>query len=259
MNARSDIAQHAANLVRAHGFIDCRTFGPRHIHARFQQMVANERDQNMPAFHFMTPLIGAAALALLAGCGEAPQSAQTPEAETAVPAEPAPPSPEAAAAMASVEGWDGSGTAKLGKPLPQFELDKLSGGKVSAESLRGKWTVLALWSASDAASLADEVYIRSVISAADQDPDLDFLSVHVKTDANADPAKAFKGNPWPTLLADEKALQSFGVSALPVYLLVGPDLVIEASRGALAKTPDDGIKPMFRGIAEVKKQVSSPE
>lgn len=207
----------------------------------------------------MHPAIGAAALVALGGCEKAPQTAQAPAAETAAPVEPATPSQaEAAVSTASVEGWDGSGTIRLGKPLPEFEFEKIGGGKIEASSLRGRWTVLALWSASDAASLADEDYIRAVVSAADADPDLDFLSVHFKTDTAADPAKAFKGKPWPTLLADEKALQSFGVSTLPVYLLVGPDLVVEASRGALAKTPD-GIKPMFRGIAEVRKQVSSPE
>jgi hypothetical protein len=214
----------------------------------------------MPAFPNLAHIAAAAALIALCGCGESTQSAQAPPTpEAASPAEtPAPPQPDAGASTANVEGWDGSGAAKLGKPLPEFEFEKIGGGKIEASSLRGRWTVLALWSASDAASLADEPYIRAVISAADQDPDLDFLSVHIKTDAAADPAKAFKGKPWPTLLADDKALQSFGVSTLPVYLLVGPDLVIEASRGALAKTPD-GIKPMFRGIAEVRKQVSSPE
>jgi hypothetical protein len=215
----------------------------------------------MPALQnfILPPFIGAAALIALGGCEKAPRTAQPPAAETYTPVEPAAPSQaEAAASTASVEGWDGSGTTKLGKPLAEFEFEKIGGGKVEASSLRGRWTVLALWSASDAASLADEDYIRAVVSAADADPDLDFLSVHIRTDAAADPAKVFKGKPWPTLQADEKALQSFGVSTLPVYLLIGPDLVVEASRGALAKTPD-GIKPMFRGIAEVRKQVAAPE
>jgi hypothetical protein len=192
----------------------------------------------------------------MAGC-EA-KTAEAPPAPAAQAA--APPAAETeTAANASVEGWDGSGTSKMGKELPEFELDKIGGGKVEAQELRGHWTVLALWSASDAASLADVPYIRSIVSAAEQDPDLDFLSIHIKTDALADPVRAFDGNRWPTLMADDKAMQSFGVSTLPVYLLVGPDLVIEASRGALAKTPENGIKGMFRGIAEVKKQVSSPE
>jgi len=212
----------------------------------------------MPAFQSFTPLVAAVALITLGGCEKAQQTAQAPSTEMAAPAEAVAPPPADASASASVEGWDGTGTTKLGKPLPEFEFDKIGGGKADASSLRGRWTVLALWSASDAASLADEDYIRAIVSAADQDPDLDFLSVHIETDAARDPAKAFKGRPWPTLLADEKAQQSFGASALPVYLLIGPDLVVEASRGALAKTPD-GIKPMFRGIAEVRKQVSSPE
>jgi hypothetical protein len=224
----------------------------------FDRCSGLEEGSDMPAFQSFTRFIAAAAFIAICGCEKAPPAAQA-SVEAAAPTETAaPPQPDTAAGAASVEGWDGSGAAKLGKPLPEFELQKVGGGKVEASSLRGRWTVLALWSASDAASLADEDYIRAVVSAADQDPDLDFLSVHIKTDAAADPAKSFKGKPWPTLLADDKALQSFGVSTLPVYLLVGPDLVIEASRGALAKAPD-GIKPMFRGIAEVRKQVSAPE
>ena len=210
--------------------------------------------------HFHSSTIGGiAAFLLLAGCDKASQTAEAPAASVAQSEPAAPPVEEPSASNASVDGWDGSGTSKLGHPLPEFELDKVGGGKIKAQDLRGRWTVLALWSASDAASLADEPYIRAVLSAADQDPDLDFLSVHIKTDADADPVKAFKGNRWPTLMADDKAMQSFGLSSLPVYLLVGPDLVIEASRGALARTPEEGVKSMFRGVAEVKKQVSSPE
>jgi hypothetical protein len=182
---------------------------------------------------------------LLSACGEPPASAPTASEPAATTGE-APPPPAAAVAAEPVEGWDNAATTLLGKPL-------------QAEKLRGRWTVVALWSASNPDSIADETYIRSVISAADQDPDLDFLSVHVKTDAAADPAKLFKGNPWPTVLADDKAMQTFGVSALPAYLLIGPDLTIEASRGALSKTPEDGIKGMFRGISEIRKQIISPQ
>jgi hypothetical protein len=196
---------------------------------------------------------------LLSACGEPPASTPTAADPAPAPSAAGEAPPAAAVSAEPVEGWDNSATSLLGKPLPGVELSKPDGSKMQADELRGRWTVVALWSASNPDSIADETYIRSVISAADQDPDLDFLSVHVKTDAAADPAKLFKGNPWPTVLADDKAMQTFGVSALPAYLLIGPDLTIEASRGALSKTPEDGIKGMFRGISEIRKQIGSPQ
>jgi hypothetical protein len=45
----------------------------------------------------------------------------------------------------------------------------------------------------------------------------------------------------------------------PAYLLVGPDLNIEAYRGALSAMPNDGIKSVIRGVAEVRKQISAPQ
>jgi hypothetical protein len=205
----------------------------------------------------LTPVLAAL---LVSACGEPPPTGPAAEGPAAAPSASGEASPPLPAAVASepIEGWDNAATSLLGKPLPGVELSKTDGSKMQAEDLRGRWTVVALWSASNAVSIADETYIRSVISAADQDPDLDFVSVHVKTDAAADPQKLFKGNPWPTVLADDKAMQTFGVSALPAYLLVGPDLTIEASRGALSKTPDNGIKDMFRGISEIRKQIRAP-
>ena len=46
---------------------------------------------------------------------------------------------------------------------------------------------------------------------------------------------------------------------MPAYILVGPDLTIEGYRGALSATPDDGIKSVIRGVAEIRKQVAAPE
>src|SRR5215216_1095720 len=117
-------------------------------------MLETREGSDMPAFqNFILPsVIGAAALIALGGCEKAPQSAQAPAPETT--ASVAPPQPNVAGNTTSAEGWDDSGSAKLGKPLPEFELEKVGGGKIEASSLRGRWTVLALWSASDAASLA---------------------------------------------------------------------------------------------------------
>jgi hypothetical protein len=49
------------------------------------------------------------------------------------------------------------------------------------------------------------------------------------------------------------------VTSAPVYLLIGPDLTIEGYRGQLASTPDDGIKSVIKGYAEIRKQIASPD
>jgi hypothetical protein len=59
--------------------------------------------------------------------------------------------------------------------------------------------------------------------------------------------------------ADGKIAMAYRVSAFPTYFLIGPDLTIEAGRGELSATPEDGIKPVIKGYAEIRKQVASPD
>ncbi len=146
--------------------------------------------------------------------------------------------------------------------VADFRLSKLGGGTGTREDLRGNWTIIGFWNATVAGIEEEIPFIRAINSAVDQDPDLDFLSVYVKQGADADVGKWFAnngGNPWPTLIDKGGAANLFKIDTTPVYLLVGPDLTIEAWRGPLHETPGDGIKPAIRGVADIKKQTAAPQ
>lgn len=152
----------------------------------------------------------------------------------------------------------------LGAPAPQFSAPLHDGGQATLETLRGHWTILAFWGAWSAESLADATYISALVSAAGQDPDLEVLTIHSPRDAasagealgtyaSLDAFLADKGEPWPTVLdADGVVRSTFGVTWTPSYVLVGPDLIVRGFRTDLSLTPDNGIKDVIRGVAEIR-------
>ncbi len=167
----------------------------------------------------------------------------------------------------SSPGGRPTGYALLGKPVPAFSASLHGGGQATQETLRGHWTILAFWGAWSEESLADARYISALITAAGQDPDLDVLTVHGPRDA-ASAANALgtyasldaffgdQGAPWPTVLdADGAVRQAFGISWIPSYVLVGPDLTVRGFRTDLSLTPDNGIKDVIRGVAEIRAKV----
>jgi len=194
----------------------------------------------------------------LAACQKEPAPAQLDAASPQTAAPGASP-----IAISDVEGWETRQTAYafLGALAPDFNARKLGGGEVSQKDLRGHWTILGFWTTPNENEAKEEMrYIGALNSAANQDPDLDFLSVYLANGGDFDVQKWFAGgDAWPTLLDDGKLVDIFSIEKAPVYLLIGPDLTIEGYRGALAKTPDDGIKSVIRGVAEIKKQIAAPE
>lgn len=199
-----------------------------------------------------TILLAASAAALLASlsaCGQPPaETAQTPAAAT--PATVAPP-----ANSAAVDGWEIDMTAysKIGSALPAYSLKQADGSTATPESLRGHWTILGVWP--DTGATPDEAnFAAALSSAADQDPDLDVLIVQQKHEGAAPTTPP----QWPVLTDDGTVAKTIAAPALPAYLLIGPDLTIEGYRGALTATPDDGIKSVIKGVAEIRKQVAAP-
>jgi hypothetical protein len=198
-----------------------------------------------------------AALLALAACQKEP----VPDSSATAPETAAPPGAATRQATA-VEGWETARSAHLllGATLPGFTAKRLGGGETTQEDLRNRWTVLGFWSGSGEGAKEEMRYIGALNSAANQDPNLDFLSVYLAGDGSFDVQKWGSGaEAWPTVIGDAAMTDSFGIEGAPAYLLVGPDLTIEAYRGALTKTPDDGIKSVIRGVAEIKKQIAAPE
>lgn len=158
---------------------------------------------------------------------------------------------------AAVEGWETDLTAYagIGSTLPAFALKQADGTELTHDNLRERWTIVGFSAADEAIAKAEHDYIAALSSAADQDPDLDFLAIQPA----AVPPPPATPPAWPTLFDEAGFGSSLGVTTGPAYLLVGPDLTIEGFRGALSATPDNDIKSVIRGVAEIRKQVAAPE
>lgn len=203
----------------------------------------------------------AATLFAASACERSPAPAAAPAATPAAP--PAGPPP----------AWltDRADYPLINTTAPAFSAELAAGGHVTQDALKGHWTILAFWGLWSDDSLADATYIRALVSAANADPDLDFLSIHTPPGPGrgAEALGSFlsldswfkdQGGGWPTALdADGKIAAAYRVTSAPVYLLIGPDLTIEAYRTSLSATPDEGIKSVIKGYAEIRKQIASPD
>jgi peroxiredoxin len=204
-------------------------------------------------------LLVLALLLAIAGCEKTAPS-PTPPAGIKDEASVRPPPPTPAASP--VAGWsmEGGGFLLLGRQAPAFSGKLLSGDEANLEKLRGRWTILAFRNLV-VEDKTEDAFVSALNSAADQDPDLDFVEVFVPSDASrgAQDASRRIDKRIPALPdVDRKVASAFGVNDLPIYLLIGPDLTIEAARGRLAATPDNGIKDVIRGVAEIRKQIADP-
>jgi len=196
----------------------------------------------------MRGLLAASTFLALAACGQPPATDQ--------PAAPAATETDAEATqapVAAVEGWEvyAAAYSLLGSTLPALSGKKMYGEDFSSESLRDRWTILGVWPAGNPPA-EEPTYAAALVSAADQDPDLDVLILYAA-------AEAAPGNSvWPRASVSKAALATLKLPETPAYLLVGPDLTIEGYRGALSATPQDGVKPVFRGVHEIRKQIAAP-
>lgn len=197
----------------------------------------------------MRTIVFAVSFATLAACSPAPtETVQAPSQPSAATVEPA--------RTAGIDGWEIDMTAysKVGTVLPTYSVKQPDGSNATPEALRGHWTILGIWP--DVGATPDEAnFATALSSAADQDPDLDVLILQQKHEGSAPTTPPH----WPVLIDDGTISKAIAAPALPAYLLVGPDLTIEGYRGALTATPDDGIKSVIRGVAEVRKQIAAPQ
>ncbi len=212
-------------------------------------------------------LLPATTMLLAAAC-DAPT-----DAPAQIALEPSAPSAEATAPPAPepVPGWN----TQLGSAPPlvpaDLSLPSSDGKSFSAADLRGQWTIVTFWGLWSEDSIADLRFMKALERAIDQDPELHFAAIHVPQPGNEVEAPygaylslqqglADQGAPFPT--AEDKngsTRSTMGVTSTPTYLLIGPDLAIEARRGAIASDETDGIKELLQGVAEIKKQiVASP-
>lgn len=155
-----------------------------------------------------------------------------------------------------IEGWQTDITAYplAGETLPPFTAKQDDGTELTQANLRDRWTIIGFQQSTDNAD--ESRYIAALNSAADQDPDLDFLGVTIVREPSA---PKHEGKLWPHVDDNGALAGALRIDKTPAYLLVGPDLTIEGYRGALTDTTDDGIKSVIRGVAEIRKQIAAPE
>lgn len=157
----------------------------------------------------------------------------------------------------------------LGQKLPDFTAPTSDGGTFSSSDIN-RWTVIDVWGAWCSDCVADGPYVDALARAIAQDPDLDFVSIHVPANANrATPEELFgkygsleayfasAGYSVPSVVLDNDASlrQLLQISWTPSYLVLSPDGVVRGFRTDLRVIEDQPVKTFIQDIAEVRKEV----
>nr|WP_321511808.1 TlpA disulfide reductase family protein [uncultured Hyphomonas sp.] len=155
--------------------------------------------------------------------------------------------------------------ALLGKQLPHFTGTMLDGTEFDSADLN-QWTVIDVWGLWCSDCLADGPYAAALATAIDQDPDLDFLSIHVPASAaRTTPEELYKkygsieayfdekGFEFPVVLDMDTSLRSaLKISWTPSYLLVSPDGVVKGYRSEFSAAKGEPVKDFLKDVARVK-------
>ena len=158
--------------------------------------------------------------------------------------------------------------ALLGKPLPAFTAPMSDGGTFNSADLN-RWTVIDIWGVWCGDCVADGPYVAALERAIAQDPDLDFVSIHVPASAaRTSPEEMFKkygsleayfasaGYSFPVVMdLDASVRDALEISWTPSYLLVSPDRIVRGFRTDLSVVEDQPIKSFIKDIARVRGEV----
>lgn len=136
--------------------------------------------------------------------------------------------------------------ALLGRKLPAFTAQLVGGEPVTEDVFRGKWTIVDVWGIWCGDCRRDAPLVRTLSDLAAADPFIDFISLHTPPNRKrAEEAygaygsvEAYfekEGGGYPTILDKDASLrEAFQIVWTPTYLLVGPDLTVEAFRTDLS-------------------------
>lgn len=155
----------------------------------------------------------------------------------------------------------------LGEKLPHITGTMLDGSTFDSDNLT-KWTVIDVWGLWCGDCLADGPYVAALSTAIAQDPDLDFVSIHVPaTAARTTPEEMYgkfgsidayfaeKGYTYPVVLDPDTSLRSaLKIGWTPSYLLVSPDGVVKGYRSEFAAAKGEPVKDFLKDIARVKAE-----
>ncbi|MDX2235599.1 MAG: TlpA disulfide reductase family protein [Hyphomonadaceae bacterium] len=173
----------------------------------------------------------------------------------------APASPAVAGAAPVVKDASGRPTSHplVGRRIPAFTAELSTGAQYSSRALRGRWTVIQFWGVWCGDCQRDADHTAAFARAADQDPGLDFLTVHVDTRSGRWPSVnaylAEKAIAYPVILDPDRTLyRAFEMQWVPTYLVVDPQGVVRAFRTDLSRddAPDGGVKAFVQQIAALR-------
>ena len=157
--------------------------------------------------------------------------------------------------------------ALLGEQLPHITGTMLDGSTFDSSELTN-WTVIDVWGLWCSDCLADGPYVAALSRAINQDPDLDFLSIHVPASAarttpeevykkygSVDAYFAEKGYSYPVVIDTDTSLRSaLKIGWTPSYLLVSPDGVVKGYRSEFSAAGGEPVKDFLKDIARVKAE-----
>jgi thiol-disulfide isomerase/thioredoxin len=152
----------------------------------------------------------------------------------------------------------------LGKSAPPFSATLVDGSPVTEEVFRGKWTIVDVWGIWCGDCRRDAPRVKTLADKADADPDIDFISLHTPPSrARANDAygaygsvQAYfekEGGGYKTIVDPDASLrEAFKIVWTPSYLLIGPDLTIQAFRTDLSVGSAEGIDKVIAQAKEIK-------
>ncbi len=160
------------------------------------------------------------------------------------------------------------GYALLGRRLPAFNGDLIGGGHFDSTQIE-KWTVIDVWGIWCGDCMADAPYVHALHTAIQQDPDLDFVSIHIPANANRLSAEEMFGKfgsveayfkaknySYPTLVDTDTSLRTaLEIGWTPSYLLVSPDGIVRGYRTDMSVAGGEPVKDFIRDIARVRGAV----
>lgn len=212
---------------------------------------------------FRLILIGLAACLILAACG-----ADSPPATGFITQNPA--------TLADgdddvVRDQDGRpyGYELLGEALPRFTAPLAGGGTFESGEI-DTWTVIDVWGIWCSDCIADAPYAAALARAIAQEPDLDFVSLHVPASAaRADEAfgtfgsvEAWfdaQGYRYTTAIDADGALRArLKIQWTPTYLLVSPDGIVRGFRTDLSVAGQDPVETFLEDIAAIRAATPVP-
>lgn len=154
--------------------------------------------------------------------------------------------------------------AALGLPLPAFSGLDDRGEPFSSSDLLGRWTVIEIWGLWCHDSMHDAPYAAALSRALDQDPAVDFMTIHTPQ-APDKLDEAFgkytsvaayfedKGYRIPTVIDRDASIRAdLFIRWTPTYLVVAPDGTVQAFRTGLGEAPGEPVKDFVRQISEIR-------